>query len=157
MLNHHKNPHHTFMYVWIGGALIVLVTGMVGYALQHPRTALAPVQPVEIPEGVDEVATTTHTLLLGEMGHFGATALTIDSVLEDSRCPQSVQCIQAGTVRVSSTVVSGTGTSTLQLKLGETSTTETKNVTLVSVEPYPKAPGAVERSQYRFTVRVENR
>lgn len=158
MLNHHKNPHHTFMYVWLVGAVVVLVAGMWAYATEHPRSV--PVEPlVEEPASVPEVPVpvSTRTLSLGERGEFDGVAVTIDRVLEDSRCPQSVQCIQAGTVRVSSTVVSGTGTSTLVLKLGETSTTETHTVTLVSAEPYPKTPGAIEQSQYRFTVRVEKR
>ncbi len=52
MLAHHdKNPHHTFMYVWIVGALAVLFAGMIGYSLQHPRTVLAP--------AVETVGTTT--------------------------------------------------------------------------------------------------
>lgn len=37
MLNHYKHPHRTFIYVWIVGAVVVLIAGMVVYALQHPR------------------------------------------------------------------------------------------------------------------------
>ncbi len=154
MLNHHEKPHHTFMYLWIVGAVVVLLGGMVGYALQHPRTALAPVpaEQVVVPPVVE--TSTTLTLSLGERGQAGEFYIVLDKILEDSRCPKDVQCIQAGTVRVSSSIQ---GTSTLELKLGETSTTESMKVTLVSVEPVRVSTATLNSTDYRFVLLVEKR
>ena len=157
-MNHHKNPHHTFMYVWLVGAVVVLVAGMWAYAAEHPRNMRAESIAGQS-ESVSEIPAivSVRTLSIGESGVFASTTLTIDRVLEDSRCPQKVQCIQAGTVRVNSVIVSDMGTSTLVLTLGETMTTQTQQVTLVRVEPYPNAPGTIPQNEYRFEVRVEKR
>ena len=132
----------------------MLLVGMVGYAFQHPRTALAPV-PVEevvIPPVVE--TSTTLTVSLGELAQVGEFSIVLDKILEDSRCPKDVQCIQAGTVRVSSSIQ---GTSTLELKLGETSTTESMKVTLVSVEPVRVSTATLNSKDYRFVLLVEKR
>lgn len=154
MLNHHEKPHHTFMYLWIVGAVVVLIVGMVGYALKHPRTVLAPVpiEQVVVPPVIE--TSTTLTLALGERGQVGEFSLVLDKILEDSRCPQEVECIQAGTVRVLGTAF---GTSTLELTLGETSTTDSMKVTLVRVEPDRMNTTRPDVKDYRFVLLVEKR
>jgi hypothetical protein len=152
MLNHHKNPHHTFMAIWVVGALIVLGVGMVGYALSHT--------PKEVPPRVTEVqerepvASPATTLVLGinEAQEIQGVTVTIQKVLEDSRCPAQVQCVQAGTVRVEALVTTDSGTGTLLLVLGEPSTTETKLITLMGVSPENPVEG-----EYRFAIQIENR
>ena len=142
------------MYLWVFGAVAVLVTGMVGYALEHPRTVLAPVPTEQVVVPPVVATSTTLTLSLGERGQAGEFYIVLDKILEDSRCPKDVQCIQAGTVRVSSSIQ---GTSTLELQLKETSTTESMMVTLVSVEPVRVSTATLDSKDYRFTLLVEKR
>lgn len=79
------------------------------------------------------------------------------AVLEDSRCPIDVQCIQAGTVRLSARLVSGLGTATPTFKLGETVTTEVEAITLVNVLPQKRAGIAIPNSEYVFQFEVVKR
>lgn len=78
-------------------------------------------------------------------------------VLEDSRCPIDVQCIQAGTVRIKARLVSGLGTVTQEFKLGQPITTEAEEVTLTDVSPAPKAGVKIQDSAYVFTFTIAKR
>ncbi len=143
------------MYLWLLGGAAVLLSGMVGYALNNPRTALAP--EVEAPVAVPETATTTLVLMVGETGGVFDSSITIDKVVGDSRCASDVQCIQAGTVELAATITGANGTSTLPLTLGIVSTTEHLQITLTDVVPAPLSTTAIDASQYRFTLQVEKR
>lgn len=135
------------MYLWIIGAIVVLVAGMVGYALNHPMTVHAPAPVAEV-----LVPTATTTLALHERGSVDSIELRIDRVLEDSRCPADVVCVQQGLVRVEATVFSPNGTSTLMLALGEVGTTEVHQISLVSVTPEPSTLSPIVEDDYTFTV-----
>lgn len=149
MINHDRNPHHTFMFVWITGAVLVLIAGMVAYMLHHPQTAHAPGMPL--------VATTTEpvsgtnaparvvTLAIGETGTLGDTTFTLKDVTDDSRCPQGVQCVWAGTVRA----VLQMGSTTRTYTLGESSATST--LTLTEVNPAPVQGHTIQKNEYRVT------
>ena len=78
-------------------------------------------------------------------------------VLEDSRCPIDVTCIQAGTVRVRARLISSLGESTQEFKLNQSTTTEAEKVTLTEVLPYPKAGVKIKKSDYLFTFEVVKR
>jgi hypothetical protein len=153
----HKS-HHTFMYLWLVGAVLVLVTGMAGYALQHPRTALAPV--VETPglvattTPVSTDTTGTFTLALAEKGESHGWAVTPLTVIEDSRCPIDVQCIQAGTVQVK-TRIATSAESEVVLTLLTPVIVGTSKVTLLNVTPKKSSTEKVVQKDYRFTFLVE--
>lgn len=87
---------------------------------------------------------------------FGET-FTIDSLLEDSRCPLDVQCIQAGTIRVSGTSRTQMGTGQILFQLGQVSTTETLSLLLSAAEPAPKSTATIQKSSYRFTLQISRR
>jgi hypothetical protein len=100
------------------------------------------------------------TLLQGGIGQLVSglgVQITPTEVLEDSRCPSDVQCIQAGTVRVRATLVSGLGTSTSVFALDKSITTETEIVTLFSVTPAPESGKTIAAGEYRFTFKVAKR
>src|SRR6185437_3005515 len=65
-------------------------------------------------------ATSTAVTLQAKIGQtisgLGVT-ITPMKVLEDSRCPVDVECIQAGTVRIDAELSAGMGTSTQEFKL----------------------------------------
>lgn len=83
--------------------------------------------------------------------------LTPLEVLEDSRCPQDVQCIQAGTVRLRVRIQSGLGTATQELRLDQPVTTEAERITLKAVLPLTKAGTPIARGDYIFTFEVVKR
>ena len=130
---HHHSKNTTLMYLWLLSGVAVLMRGMAGYVLNNPRTALAP--EVEVPVVLPQTATTTLMLSLGEPGAMPDSSIVIDRVTVDSRCPSDVQCIQAGTVELSATVMGPNGTSTLPLSLGVVSTTEHLQITLTDIVP----------------------
>lgn len=147
------------MLFWIAGAMIVFGLLLYAYATQ-PEAALTP-EPVadvsieEVPAQV--VKGNIADARLGEHVTLGAVRITPLRVIEDSRCPQDVQCIQAGTVSVEVQVEGGLGTSTATMLVNTPITTEAETVTLVEVTPLPEAGTATEDSSYRFTFRVEPR
>ncbi len=94
---------------------------------------------------------------LGEtVSAFGAI-ITPEVLLEDSRCPTDVVCIQAGTVRVRAALMSGMGNAVQEFTLGETYTTEAEMITLTEVSPLPISTESISDSEYQFTFQVEKR
>ncbi len=79
-------------------------------------------------------------------------------VLEDSRCPVDVQCIQAGTVRVKTQIITAMGTSTNTLRLqGDAITTEGEEVRLVNVDPVSESTTEIKDADYLFTFEIKKR
>jgi hypothetical protein len=96
----------------------------------------------------------TATVALGETARFGSLAVTPLRVEEDSRCPVSVQCVHAGTVRIAiRTSDSGAGRD-LELTLGTPVSLGGAWLTLAAACPYPGVPGPIRQSAYRFNLVV---
>ncbi len=76
-------------------------------------------------------------------------------LLEDSRCPIDVQCIQAGTVKVRVQLATEMGTSTNIYTLGSAVTTDIETVTLIEVLPAPRSQIQIEPSQYQFIFEIK--
>jgi len=91
----------------------------------------------------------------------GASALGVNviphEVLEDSRCPVDVTCVQAGTVRVRATLQSGLGTADQEFELNKPITTEAEIVTLVRVEPVAMEGKEIKESEYVLYFRIKKR
>ena len=94
------------------------------------------------------------TQKLGQTVYFKDVSIKVLSVVEDSRCPVDVQCIQAGTVRVNLQIVSAMGTSTQTISLGKTITTEAEKITSVSTSPVKKSTTSISPSSYVFVFDV---
>jgi hypothetical protein len=84
-----------------------------------------------------------------------SATLTVKEVIEDSRCPVDVTCIQAGTVRVK-TLVSRAGNLTEQIfELNKPTTADDKStLELINVTPAPHADVPIQKGDYRFTFKV---
>ncbi len=78
-------------------------------------------------------------------------------VIEDSRCPVDVMCIQAGTVRVRARLVSGLGEAMQEFKLNQPVTTEVERITLTGVFPQPTAGTEIRDGEYVFEFEVAKR
>jgi hypothetical protein len=94
---------------------------------------------------------------MGETVEVLGVKITPQTLLEDSRCPSDVVCIQAGTVRVNTEVVCDSGTLEQVFVLNETVETEVGKITLLRVEPNPESTASIESGQYVFYFEVRAR
>jgi len=92
---------------------------------------------------------------MGSRARIADLSLAVLSFSE-SRCPSDVECIQAGTVRITLETVSGLGTSTQTLALGEAISTEAERIIFVDAEPYPVSTTGVPEEAYMFRFKVES-
>jgi hypothetical protein len=152
----------------IAGVAIVIVLALgAWYLLTQPtRTNLQEANPEASSTPVGQkpgsqatpALSGTVELAIGQTGKIGNVSITPREVVEDSRCPTDVQCIQAGRIRVLVTLSSGLGSGDQIFLLGEPVTTEAEAVTFVSVKPATKVSTVKLRpSDYRFTFRVDSR
>lgn len=84
-------------------------------------------------------------------------SLTPLEVLEDSRCPVDVTCIQAGTVRLRALLKSGLGEAGQIFTMGEVVTTEAEEFSLVFVEPLARSTEQINPEDYVFRFQIEKR
>lgn len=80
------------------------------------------------------------------------------AVVEDSRCPKDVDCIQAGNAKVRISVRKGTDSSKivdLDLNAGQKSVMfEKYKITLSALTPYPASAAPIKRNKYLATLTV---
>jgi len=107
--------------------------------------------------GTPPAAPADVTLSIGEQTEALGISLRPTKLLEDSRCPLDVECIQAGTVRIEAEMVDGMGTSTNAFTLNTPVTAETRTITLTNVMPLPHSKETPLESDYRFTFHIEHR
>jgi hypothetical protein len=95
----------------------------------------------------------TTTLAIGSNATVNGTTIGVLGLVEDSRCPIDVQCIQAGTVRVRTSIDSST--SDFTFTLDQPQVVGNATITLASVIPAQKySKQTVQPSDYRFTFTV---
>ena len=94
---------------------------------------------------------------LNEAGTVLGEKITPISIVEDSRCPIDVMCIQAGTVRLATKIESSLGDSTQTITVGTPVTTESAIITLMKVTPDKNSKIQINASDYRFTFQVTKR
>jgi len=92
---------------------------------------------------------------VGKSALVSGVNITLNSVVEDSRCPADVQCIQAGRVRVNVTLKSDTDTETRELA-SDTAPVgfDSYQVSIENVAPSPVAGTTPEPGSYFVTFRV---
>jgi hypothetical protein len=91
-----------------------------------------------------------------------AQAVTIEGVtitplevVEDSRCPEGVQCIWAGTVKLLANISKPSGNWSQTLELGKPASIGAEEVTLVSASPNPKQGESIPFEKYHFEFDVK--
>ncbi len=104
---------------------------------------------------VDMPNTATVTASLKQAVNALDLRLTPLTVLEDSRCPVDVVCIQAGTVKLTLRITTGATGTEETIGLGETLPFEGHTITLKEVTPAPRASQSIEPQNYRFTFKVD--
>lgn len=112
--------------------------------------------------------TTTHTPTPNAYYPYGTLTLALNqaavfkdgmsmrptAVLEDSRCPMGVFCIQAGTTKISLVVRSGDSARTETIQLGRSIIVGNDTITFDGVTPPRSHTGTIAPSDYRFTFTV---
>lgn len=106
------------------------------------------------PAGNPVIDKTTFEARIGMSGSVYDVSITPVEILEDSRCPTDVVCIQAGTVRVRATVVVDGASTIKDFKLNDALTIGNNLVELVEVKPTKQSTVEVNKSSYRFIFRV---
>lgn len=87
---------------------------------------------------------------IGETVRVGPLLATPRSVVEDSRCQLTVQCVQAGRLIVSTRLEGDGWSQTVPLTLGEPYAVQGTTVTLVSGRPEKWSERRRPRNEYRF-------
>lgn len=104
-----------------------------------------PTAPI-IPDSVDETA----PAMLGVASVYGKLTVTPIKVLQDSRCPIDVTCIQAGTVVLEAMVDNGLNSVLETFTLGTSLLTTEGHITLQRVEPSALSTEVLAGAEYRF-------
>ena len=92
---------------------------------------------------------------MGETVTVGGPRVTPIALIEDSRCPQGVQCVWAGRVRIGATISTPTMKLTRDLTLGEPFAVADGTLTLVEVRPARAKDSAIAPTDYRFGFRFD--
>lgn len=93
----------------------------------------------------------------GQSVNFSSLSIKFTSILEDSRCPVDVNCIQAGTVRVQTELTSEAVSYEQTFTLGKAVSVAGREITLVQVEPYMQTDVETTDKDYRLTFKVINK
>lgn len=94
---------------------------------------------------------------VGHKASGGGVSITPLEVVEDSRCPTGVYCIQAGTVRIKAVIESGLGKSTMTFTLGTPVTTEAETIVLSDVQPFKTQSHTIAQNEYKISFTVEKK
>lgn len=153
------NNERNYTGYWIGGIIIVLliIGGIFWYrssnSYDNETETNATSTPTNTIQSVLPYGETT--IGIGDQAAFAGISIRPTAVIEDSRCPADVQCIQAGTVKVNVAVELDNGARRQEtVTLGETTSVGGFAVTLKKVTPQKPRTGTVKASDYEFTFEV---
>lgn len=90
------------------------------------------------------------TLALNQSSSLLGIQITPKDLIEDSRCPTDVNCIQAGTVRVRASLTDGESQQERTFVLGQAQNIFGKEIILQSVLPIKISTKQVKTADYRF-------
>ncbi len=117
--------------------------------------ALCPGVSTETPLPTVISTNTDITLGLGQTGSVGGIIVKFNSLVQDSRCPVDVYCIQAGTVKISADLVNGTYRETKILSLSDSPYSFLGyQVSITSVNPVRQSGKEILVNQYKVTFHV---
>ncbi len=97
-----------------------------------------------------EAAAQGTAVALGEPVWLGDIVLTPMTVVEDSRCPANVQCVQAGELTVSTRITATHWKQNVSMTLGKPYDAPGRTIVLVSATPEKSADRPTLPSEYRF-------
>ena len=145
-------------------AVLILLAALAGMAAFYyfgipgvnPLTP-PPVYPLRVegppPPASSGLNASLETRLGFSVSALGVTILPLQ-IIEDSRCPVDVTCIQAGTVRVQAQVLNNAGESDIIFRLGYPVTAEAEQIELVNVLPEPHSSRPITADEYRLWFKI---
>jgi hypothetical protein len=92
---------------------------------------------------------------VGETKVINGVNITFNKVVEDSRCPSDVQCIQAGRLVANVTLKSDTDTETFNMILGTSKAFDSYTVRFVDALPAPVSTVPQASRNYRLVFEVK--
>ncbi len=112
---------------------------------------------VETIKETQKEAVTTGSIAVGESKTINGVRITVNNIVEDSRCPADATCIQAGKLVANVTLGSNTDKETLNMSDADAPKAfDVYKVSLISSAPYfPLASQPLPFNQYRLTFKVE--
>lgn len=140
-------------------ALLVLVGfPLLGHKAEGPTNAATSTSPLATSTtpstDITQSAYGTKVFGVGDLVTFKYVTLKLLSVADDSRCPQGVQCVWAGTAKAKLHISNPSGNYEREVELGKSFTTENETVEFVSLTPAPKAGQSISQDSYRVTLKV---
>lgn len=94
------------------------------------------------------------SFVVGDTKEAAGLFVTLNAVVEDSRCPTDVTCVWAGRTTVNVTLESGEKTTTLELSSEEPVVFAGYEVSILSVSPEPISTVQIQESDYAVTLHV---
>ena len=92
--------------------------------------------------------------IVGDTKEAAGLFVTLNAVVEDSRCPVDVQCVWAGRITVNVTLESGEKTTTLDLSSEEPVVFAGYEVSIVAVSPEAVSTVEIKESDFVITLHV---
>lgn len=139
------------LVVLIGiGILVVAGKLLIARPVVNPSPSPTPSVSIAPSESPSPVISKTVTLALNEEGTLGMFSIKPIAVLQDSRCPAGVYCIQAGTVELKITIDGKDEVVSLMKPL----TLNGGTIKLTEVAPLKTAATKIKDSDYRFTFEI---
>lgn len=126
-----------------------------GTGTNDASTSGTPVAPGTSTGSTGTTAGTTVSAKIGETIVISGVTGTVKELVEDSRCPQDVQCIQAGTVKVKVNFAYGVLNQDVVLTLGQPTTLYGHTATLLGVKPDKVSTTTIAKSDYIFTFSIK--
>jgi hypothetical protein len=112
---------------------------------------------VDTLEEVPGISANTTVVGVGETKYVNGVRITLNKIVQDSRCPVDVQCIQAGNVTAQVTLKSDTDTETLTMISGkDPHAFDSFKVSITNVAPSRIAASAPATEAYKLTFKVES-
>ncbi len=102
------------------------------------------------PDIVPSTTTTPPFATLNTPYELEGVTVVLTEIIEDSRCPSDVTCIQAGTVRVRGLLSDSEGSSERAFVLGEATTFRDRSIVLREVLPPAISTTSIEAGEYQF-------
>ncbi len=152
-------------YIFLGIIIVIVaVTGYFAWQAGNSETPGTNPEPVATSTTATSTATTTPPttsgdliLGVGKTGAVGALNLTFNKLVQDSRCPIDVQCIQAGSVTVNVTMTDGVKSETKNMASDEVPYVFNRyyKISISDVSPNRKSQVEIPARDYVITFHVE--
>ena len=96
------------------------------------------------------------SIAVGETKLISGVKITVNSIVNDSRCPSGVQCIQAGWVTANITLKSDTDKETTEIRSGAAPKAfDSFKISLIKIEPQKISTQEISAQEYHLTFRVD--